>query len=74
MAEVRRLHERDVARGYGTAPLPEALERIPEREQRMEMAVRVSRRTHLPQSLSADACRFHLHEPRARARQALSRT
>lgn len=27
MAEVRRLHERDAARGYGTAPLPEALER-----------------------------------------------
>lgn len=63
LAEVRRIHQRDVARGYGVAPLPEALDRkYPNAAKEWKWpfvfpAARICRDPRL-----ATPCRSHLHE------------
>src|SRR5262249_22690211 len=63
LVEVRRIHQRDLDRGFGCAPLPEALDRkYPNaaRDWRWQFvfpAARICRDPGL-----APPCRFHLHE------------
>ena len=64
LAEVRRIHQRDLARGYGTAPLPEALERkYPNagKEWNRQFVFPAARMSCRDPSLTTP-CRFHLHE------------
>lgn len=63
LAAVRRIHQRDLARGLGAAPLPEAIERkYPNaaKEWKWQFVFPASRVCRDPALKTA--CRFHLHE------------
>jgi integrase len=63
LAEVRAMHQRDLARGHGSAPIPEALERkyaYAAQEWKWQFVFPAGRICRDP-SLTTP-CRFHLHE------------